>query len=110
MAKADPAKPPEKTDPQPVVDNLVTVTFKTRPAGAAVIEGETVIGKTPLERKWTPNEEHALSFELAGFVPVKRSFKITQNEGFEIELSAAKKQGPGPGPKKKKEDDIQAFE
>ncbi len=111
----EPVKPPVAVQnakpadpPPPVVENLVTVTLKTRPAGAVVMEGDTVIGKTPLERKWTPNEEHALSFELAGYVPIKRSFKISQNEAYEIELSAAKKTGSGT--KKKKEDDVQAFE
>jgi len=95
---------------EPVVDTLVTVSLKTRPAGASVIEGGTVLGKTPLERKWTIDEEHALSFELAGHSTVKRTFKISQNEGFEIELPAVKKPASGPPVKKKKDDDIQAFE
>lgn len=104
------AKPVVAAPVEPVTDTLVTVSLKTRPAGASVIEGDTVIGKTPLERKWTINEEHALSFELPGFVPVKRTFKIAQNEGFEIELSAVKKPATATNPKKKKDDDIQAFE
>jgi serine/threonine protein kinase len=106
----EPVKPVEAAAVEPVVDNLVTVTFKTRPAGASVIEGDTVIGKTPLDRKWTINEEHALSFELAGYMPVKRTFRISQNEGFEIELSAVKKPATATNPKKKKDDEIQAFE
>ncbi len=91
-------------------DGLVTVSLKTRPAGASVVEGQSVLGKTPLERKWTIDEPHALTFELAGFLPVTRTFRISQNEGFEIELSAAKKPATAPSPKKKKDDDIQAFE
>jgi eukaryotic-like serine/threonine-protein kinase len=103
----DPAPAP---DPEPIADKLVTVSFKTRPAGASVLEGDTVIGKTPLERKWTIDEEHALSFELPGYVPVKRTFRIAQNEGFEIELSATKKPATATTSKKKKDEGIEAFE
>ncbi len=106
MAQQPKVEPPT----EPMVDTLVTVSLKTRPAGASVIEGGTVLGKTPLERKWTIDEEHALTFELAGFSTVKRTFKISQNEGFEIELPALKKPASVTPVKKKKDDDIEAFE
>ncbi len=107
-------KPPEVVKP---VDqkldelaNAVVVSFKTNPAGANVLESGVVVGKTPLDRTWPKNEVREVTFQLAGFEPITRNYKLENDGSFEVVLEPVRKALPVQKSNKKKDDGIQAFE
>ena len=90
----------------------VQVTLKTSPAGAAVLEDGAMIGKTPLQRSWAKDSVHALTFQLPGFVELKKAYRLSSDEQVEEKLEPVKRGTPVKGPvgKTPKDPDISAFE
>jgi serine/threonine-protein kinase len=126
---AQPLKPPDsagtaqqaKNDPPPKADPTpsnpppapadVTVTLRTTPPGAAVLEGDVLVGKTPLERKWARDATQEVTFQLSGYRDVQRSFRLQADETFDIDLEPAAKKVPGKAGKgPQKDPSIGAFE
>lgn len=103
-------KPLDSDKPPPAADE-VTVTLKTSPAGAAVLEDGVMIGKTPLEQRWARNTVKTVTFQLNGYKDLQRAFKLQRDEAIEVELEPAKKpSGKTPGKPKEKDSNISAFE
>lgn len=109
VAKKEAAEPKKPAEPE-----LLSVTLKSSPTGAQVLEDGVLVGTTPLERKWPRETTHSLTFQLAGYVDLQRAFRVDKNESFEVELVAAKKvsgTSPDKGKTKPKPGDgIEAFE
>jgi serine/threonine-protein kinase len=109
VVRKEPPAEPKKPEPE-----LLSVTLKSTPTGAQVLEDGVLVGTTPLERKWPKETTHSITFQLAGFVDLQRSFRLDKNESFEVELTAAKKVSGTSSdkgkPKPKPGDGIEAFE
>jgi serine/threonine-protein kinase len=101
-------------EPKKVEPELLTVTLKSTPSGASVLEEGVLVGTTPLERKWPKETTHSLTFQLAGYQDLQRSFRLDKNESFEVELPPSKKVSGTPSDKGKTKpkpgDGIEAFE
>ncbi|MBK7864031.1 MAG: serine/threonine protein kinase [Archangiaceae bacterium] len=106
--KAVVAAPTEK----PAAGDEVTVTFKSTPAGAAVMENGVMIGKTPLEQRWARNSVKNITFQLSGYKDLKGAYKLQGDQTFEVELEPASRKQTGKGGKKTRGGggDIDAFE
>jgi len=102
-----PGPPPDA--PRPA---KVSVTLKTKPAGAEVIEDGVVIGKTPLTTGFEPGATRTLTFRLAEFRDLEKSLRPEADQEFEFALERTAPARPPPGKKgpKKPEDDVSAFE
>ncbi|MHB8875796.1 MAG: serine/threonine protein kinase [Myxococcaceae bacterium] len=94
----------------PPVPHEVTVKLVTVPAGAAVLEDGVQIGTTPLDYHAPRGELRALSFQLASYVEVKRSFKYSSDDKLEVTLEPLPKAAPTKVGGKKKGPDIPTFE
>lgn len=105
--------PPGGVDPAPGPSaDDVTVTLASTPAGAEVLEDGILVGKTPLKRSWKKDEVHKVTFQLAGYKPMERGYKLQQDESFDVQLEAVGKK-PSPGDKRPPRggnDGISAFE
>src|SRR5207302_8367024 len=74
--------PPPPIDPAPITPlarpsiaaapSDVTVTLRSSPAGAEVLEDGVLVGKTPIERKWKRDETRSVTFQLAGYREVQK--------------------------------------
>jgi serine/threonine-protein kinase len=109
VVKIEPAPEPARAAPE-----LLTVTLKSTPSGASVLEDGVLVGTTPLDRKWPKETTHAITFQLTGYQELQRAIRPEKSESFEVELVSAKK-GPPAGPDKGKTkpkpgDGIEAFE
>jgi len=61
------------------------LTVTSQPAGAEVLEGQDVLGKTPLRRRSLGSGPHQLSLRLKGYAPA--SIKVDVPEGKEVKES-----------------------
>jgi serine/threonine-protein kinase len=86
--------PADKPADRPPADE-VTVTFRSTPTGAAVLEDGVVIGKTPLEVKWARNTVKNLTFQLTSYRELQRAFKVQADQTFDVELEPATKKSTG---------------
>jgi serine/threonine-protein kinase len=106
--KNDPAQLQKDPPPAPTE---VTVTLRTNPPGASVLEGDVLVGKTPLERKWTRDATQEVTFQLSGYRDLQRSFRLKADDSFDIDLEpAAKKPAGKTGKGPQKDPNISAFE
>lgn len=96
----------------PTASAKVTLTLKTKPAGAEVIEDGVVIGKTPLTTGFDQGTTRTLTFRLADYRDLEKSLRPESDQDLEFNLERiAPKVGTGKKPPPKKPDeDIGAFE
>lgn len=89
----------------------IKVTVRTSPDGAEVLEGESLLGKTPLSLDLEKGVIRTLSFRLAGYRDLQRSFKaeVDQDLSFPLEPLSPRPTST-PRPPKKKDKEIEAFE
>ncbi len=110
IVRDEPAGKKLPTPPPPAAEE-VTVTLRSVPAGAAVLEDGVIIGKTPLEQHWTRNTVKTVTFQLAGYKDLQKAFKLQNDETIDVELEpATKKSGKTIGKKDKPDPSISAFE
>ena len=103
-----PSQPEPKAAPQ---HQTVKVTIRTAPDGAEVLEGEVLLGKTPLNLELEKGSVRTLSFKLGGYRELQRSLKaeVEQDLSFTLEPLASRPTST-PRPQRKKEEGIGAFE
>ncbi len=93
------------------VQRAIKVTVRTTPDGAEVLEGESLLGRTPLSLELEKGVVRSLSFRLAGYRDLQRSFKaeVDQDLSFALEPSGPRPTST-PRPPKRKNEGIGAFE
>ncbi|MEW5739203.1 MAG: serine/threonine-protein kinase [Myxococcota bacterium] len=102
-----PRPPPVTPTPAP----KVTLTLKTKPAGAEVLEGGVVIGKTPLTAAFDQGTTRTLTFRLAEYRDLEKSLRPESDQELEFHLErVAPRATTTKKPPKKPDDDIGAFE
>jgi eukaryotic-like serine/threonine-protein kinase len=100
---------PPKVDPPPVAAE-VTVKLVTVPPGAAVLENGVQIGKTPLDRKWSKDELHTVTFQLNGYAELTRPFRLATDDTVEVALEPVAAKTKPSGKKDGKKSNIPVFE
>ncbi len=111
--EARPVDAPAVHEARPEPAPPLKITLQTLPAGAEVLEGDAVIGRTPLPLEWTKGSQRTFVFRLAGYRDLEKSLKPESDQQLEFPLDAVPKAGPSPGRgkvTKKKGDDISAFD
>lgn len=106
-----------ETRPPPVVSRPVPaprsikVTVRTSPEGAEVLEGGSLLGRTPMSLELEKGAVRTLSFRLAGYRDLQRSFKaeVDQDLSFPLEPLTPRPTST-PRPPKRKDTEIEAFE
>jgi serine/threonine protein kinase len=106
------APAPPKVEPLPAAPAPeVTITLRSTPAGAAVLEGGVLVGKTPLDRKWARDTIVDVTFQLSGYKDLQRSFRLRADDTFDIDLEpVAKKPTSKAGKGPSKDPSVSAFE
>jgi serine/threonine-protein kinase len=84
------AAPPKAAAPPNAADQ-VTVSLRSTPSGAAVLEDGVLVGKTPLDRKWPRDATRDVTFQLSGYVDLHRTFRLTRDEAFDVALEPSVK-------------------
>jgi serine/threonine-protein kinase len=104
----DPPKPPPDTPRA----SKVTLTLKTKPPGAEVMEDGVVIGKTPMTTAFDQGVTRTLTFRLADHHDLEKSLRPESDQELEfaLERTTPAKPPPGKKPPKKQDDDVGAFE
>lgn len=110
IAKAPPSTP-EQAPPTPPPATKVTLTLKTKPDGAEVLEDGVVIGKTPLTTAFEQGATRTLTFRLADYKDLEKSLRPESDQELEFPLErVAPRVTPTKKPPRKQDDDIGAFE
>lgn len=86
-APVAPPDPPIPAEPEPVPEgaalpNLVDVRFASSPSGAAVVVGDTELGRTPLTHPLEAGSPVEVHFRLSGYAPER--VLVTPREGTEL--------------------------
>jgi serine/threonine-protein kinase len=101
---------PAVAAPPKAVDE-VTVSLRSTPSGAAVLEDGVLVGKTPLDRKWPRDATRDVTFQLSGYVDLHRTFRLTRDEAFDVTLEpSVKTPAPKPAKPPAKAPGVTAFE
>ena len=87
-----PAKPTDGVSPSSMTPPAaeVTLRFTTTPSGAEIWEGDTSMGKTPLELKRPPSTTTELRFVLDGYVARTAKFGFVKDDEVKVTLEKEK--------------------
>lgn len=111
IAKPPPPTPQAGATPPPPTPAKVTLTLKTKPDGAEVLEDGVVIGKTPLTTAFEQGATRTLTFRLADYKDLERSLRPETDQELEFPLErVAPRTTPTKKPPRKQDEDIGAFE
>ena len=115
--------PPAEAPPAraPTVGDTILVRIRSTPEGAAVFDGDTQLGTTPLERQLRRNEARQFTFRLAGHQDERRKVDFTgelsESQEVSVQLAPVKAAPPPTSrptrPAKtspEKDDDVPVFE
>ncbi len=88
------------------------ITVRTTPEGAEVVEGEAVIGTTPLTLDWPRGATRSFTLKAAGFKDLHKTLRPEADQAldFTLESSDPKPSGTKKPPPKKQDPDIGAFD
>jgi serine/threonine-protein kinase len=102
--------PPKPAGVQPAAPVKVTVTLKTKPSGAEVLENGVVIGTTPLTTAFEQGVTRTLTFRLAEHRDLEKSLRPETDQELVFTLERLAPRVGAPKKTKKPDDDIGAFE
>jgi serine/threonine-protein kinase len=112
-ARPPPHAPADGTSAPPTTTapSKVTLTLKTKPPGAEVLENGAVIGTTPLTASFERGTTRTLTFRLADHKDLEKSLRPEVDQELEFPLErVAPRTPPARKPPRKQGDEIDAFE
>lgn len=121
-SRPEPAPPPAVTTPTPptrvepppdVPAATLKITLKSTPEGAEVVEGDVVIGTTPLTIDWPRGATRSLTLKATGYKDLQKALRPEADQVLEFALEASAPKSPGGGkkpPPKKQDPEIGAFD
>lgn len=104
---------PTKVEPVAEAPAALKITLKSTPEGAEVMEGEVVIGTTPLTIDWPRGATRSLTLKASGHKDLQKTLRPEADQVLEFALEASTGKAPTGGkkpPQKKQDPEIGAFD
>lgn len=96
---------------EPVEPKPLLVTLHTTPEGAEVLDGDALVGRTPLTLNLERGVVRTFLFRLSGYRDLQRTLRIEGDQDLTLPLEPiAPKPTSAPRPTKRKSEGIEAFE